>query len=202
MRDAIMRLLEPQAEFDAQGDPRAAAFRIAQRRNQDRNRAQMAESAAQTGLTGTGGFEGALRGLNQQRAESEAAFEAGLSGERYAERRDDLQRGLTLAMARGDRDAQISLQRELALLEADTARRGLDTQRYGIDISADLDRRGQDTQRYGIDVSADLDRRDQGLRRYGLDLSDRQSRDRLGFDYASLTELANRQAVLAALGYA
>jgi hypothetical protein len=159
VRERVLALLEG-TTGNVENDPRAAAFRVAQRRNQDRMRAQAAESAGQSGLAGTGGFEGAMRGLDQARGESEASFEADIANQQMADRRDEL----------------------MGLL-------GIDT-----------NRRGQDIQKYGINTSADLDRLQQQLSRYGLDLNDKQTAQRLGFDYAQLQELANRQAVLAALG--
>lgn len=190
-RNSLMEQLQAPAvdPMDAQSDPRAAAFRVAQKRNYDRDRAQTAESAAVNGLSDTGAFQGAVRGLGQQRAESEAAFEAGLVGERMTERRAELANAMAMAGALGDRESAAALQRELASLDADVQREG-----YGVT------REGQQIQRYGIDRSAELDAADQTLRRYGLDLSNKQESNRLGFDYASLIEQANRDAVLAALG--
>jgi len=191
LRAAILQQLRgnPEQSMDVANDPRAAAFRLAQRRNQDRTVAQAVEDAAYGGRLGSGGFEGDMRGINQARAESEAGFEAGLVGERMAERRAELTQAMAFAQALGDRESAADLQRELAQIDASLQREG-----YSVT------QRGQDVQRYGIDQSANLDRLDQELRRYGLDLNDKQTSNRLGFDYAQLTELANRQAVLAALG--
>jgi hypothetical protein len=133
---------------------------VAQRRNQDRARAQAAESANQTGLAGTGGFGGALRNLDQARGESEASFEAGIAGQMMEDRRAEL------------------------------------TTLLGIDTT----RRGQDIQKFGITTSAELDRLQQQLSRYGLDLNDKQTAQRLGFDYAQLQALLNRNALLDAIG--
>lgn len=208
-RTAVLAQLErgQQPVGDVENDPRAAAFRVAQRRNYDRDRAQAAESAAVNGFTGSGGFDGTVRGLNQQRAEAEAGYEAGLVGEQMAERRAELMNAMAMASALGDRESAADLQRELATLDATVRREGYDVSRREQDIDAALQRegfgvtqRGQDIQRFGIQTSADLDRADQVLRRYGLDLNDKQTAQRLGFDYAQLQELANRQAVLAALG--
>jgi hypothetical protein len=190
-----------------ENDPRAAAFRVAQKRNADRTRAQATESAAQGGMLGTGGFNGVNRAIDASRAESEAGYEAGLVGEQMDERRQELQFAMTMAGQMGDREAQANLQRELAKLDADIQREGLAVTTRGQDIDAKLQEmgfgvttRGQDIQKYGINQSAEIDRADQILRRYGLDLNDKQTRQRLGFDYAALTEQANRQAMLAALG--
>ena len=67
-------------------------------------------------------------------------------------------------------------------------------------LGVDTSRRGQDIQEYGINTSAELDRLQQQLSRYGLDLNDKQTAQRLGFDYAQLQALMNRNAVLDLLG--
>jgi hypothetical protein len=190
LHDAIVSMLKPGEMGDMADDPRAAAFRVAQKRSYDRARAQAAESAAQSGMTGTGGFEGAMRGLEQSRGESEAAYEAGLVGEELNARRTQLTQALGLAQSMGDRDAQIQLQRELAQLNAQVQREG-----YGVTT------RGQDVQKYGIDTSAMLDRLQQELQRYGLDLNDARTRDALGFDYTKLQAMMNEAAAMKGLDY-
>lgn len=225
-RAAVMKMLTAQATpGDVQNDPRAAAYRNAQRRNQDRARAQAAETANSDGTIGSGGFDGEMRGMDQQRGEAEAQFEAGLVGEQMKERRADLMYAMSVAQQLGDREYAADLQRELAQLDAQIRREGnaittrgqdldasLQREGYGVttrgqDIDAALQKegygvtkRGQDVQKFGINTSAELDRAQQQLQRYGLDLNDKRTAERLGFDYAQLQELANRQAVLAALG--
>lgn len=90
LRDVLAREAAPVTLESLRGDPRIAAFRLAQQRAGERGRA---EAAAQFGAErgGTplesGAFRGELAKQREARGEAEGRFEAGLFGEEIGARR-------------------------------------------------------------------------------------------------------------------
>lgn len=78
------------------GDPRVAAFRLAQQRSEERGRAEAAAQFGETSPLESGAFRGELGKLRERRGEAEGAFEAGLLGEEMGARRQARQAALGL----------------------------------------------------------------------------------------------------------
>jgi hypothetical protein len=105
------------------------AFSLAQTRAAQRDREAMAGRAAATGqLSDTasgGGFNDALSNLAQQQGESEANFNANLSGQELNKQRDDLYRYMALAGNQLSGEESRALQDKLAQLDAQIRREGI-----------------------------------------------------------------------------
>lgn len=119
------------------------AFSLAQTRAKQRNREAMAGRMAQQGYlsdqAGSGAFDQGLSNLEQQQGESEAAFNANLTGEELNKQRDDLYRYAALAGNQLSGEESRALQEKLANLDAQIRREAMAQQ--GGQFSQDLDLR-------------------------------------------------------------
>lgn len=172
----MTRMAEDPTKVDrSEIDPQMGAFRTAQQRSMERQRAQLAESAALEGTNTSGGAMADRLGLEQQRGETESAFEATLVGNQLQAKRERINQALQMAMQYGTAQDQLAAQEKLAMVDAELRRLGITTQR-------DLGNRE-------IDL-----RRELGTGQLGL------GRDTLGLNFAQLQAELNRQALLAAMG--
>jgi hypothetical protein len=185
-RDQLLKQLAADPNSITLQDPALAAqtraFSDAQQRAIERAQQEAAEQGFAGGTLGTGAYGQELRGLQQQRGESEAQFGAGLLGEARNQRMQELMNALGLAretIGQGE-DIGISL-KDLALREA-----GLKSQeKLGL---SDIDLRrmlGQGNLKLGLLQAM---------------MQDRQAANRLGFDIGSFGANLNQNAMLAALG--
>jgi hypothetical protein len=176
------RTVDPTALRDS---PEMQGVYLMAQRAEERDRAALAERAAAGGWSGSGGFEGGLNALRQQRGETEMQMMGTLAGTYMDRQREDLQRGIDYALNQGQFEAAQSLQRDLAALNAQ-----IEQERIGADVgmnNADLALRAQLGQG-DLALRSQLGQGDLALRG-----------DQLGFDYAQLQYEANRDAMLAAL---
>jgi len=120
-RQQLMGLLQgptpEQAAANAVTSPQVAAFQTAQQRSTDRARAQLAETAAQQGLAGSGAQTTASLGLEQQRGEAEGQFAAQVAQKAMDDRRAQLMQAIQMAQQAGQFDAAQALQKELAQMQ-------------------------------------------------------------------------------------
>lgn len=176
-RARILELLNTPSTVDPtklRDSPEMQGVYLMAQRAEERDRAALAERAAAGGWSGSGGFEGGLNALRQQRGESEMQMMGQLASTYMDRQREDLQRGIEFALNQGQFEAAQTLQRDLATLDAQIEQERIAAQ-VGMS-NADLALRAQ------------LGEGDLSLRR-----------DSLGFDYAQLQYQANRDAMLAAL---
>jgi hypothetical protein len=197
-RSQLLKMLNPDA---INGDtlmtsPEAASQRIASQRGVERQMAQAAEDAARSGMAGSGGQDGIMRGIRQHAAEGESEFIGTLAIQKVQQQIEDKRFALQQAQQAGQFDKAQALQKELTQMQDATQRYGIqtgaDTSRYGIDRSAE-------TSKYGIDSNRSIARDQLGLGYAGLGQNDRQFNDRMGFDYTQLGANMNRDALLALL---
>ena len=106
------------------------AFNANAKRNEARDRQFLAERAAAGGYSGSGGFESGVLGLRSKTNEAMDRFAGEQSNIEVQGRRDELLRGLAMALQFGDSEAARALSRELGLA-------GLDVQRLGINTGRD-----------------------------------------------------------------
>jgi hypothetical protein len=130
-----------QAGANAANSGAVGAARTSLIRNEGRDRQFMAERAAATGTSGSGGFETGLMGLRQRTNEGMMNFTGQQANIQEAGRRDELLRSLTLAAQMGDSNAARQLQRELGFA-------GLDLNR-----NQELDRLGFNYTQLGVQAN-------------------------------------------------
>jgi hypothetical protein len=194
-----------------QTSPEAQAERLTSQRAADQQRAQIAEQNAQSGLAGTGGGAGLLRGVDQAQAERDTQFIGQLAATKVAQQLDQIKFGIQAAMQAGQFDKAQALQLQLAQLQDAAQRYGIDTaaktaqgaqavQMAGINTAAQTAAGEQDVQRYGIDTGAKTAAGNLGLGYAQLGQAGEQFGDTLGYNYAALTTKANQDALLALLG--
>ena len=123
MRDALLRMMaQGQEPVDMTNDPGAATYRNAARREQRQGRDALAERAAFLGLNsggqGSGSFESAIEGQEQDVRRDIAGYEANRATTELQNRRGLLVQALQMAQALGARTEATGLQRELAQLDA------------------------------------------------------------------------------------
>ena len=123
MRDALLRMMaQGQEPVDMTNDPGAATYRNAARREQRQGRDALAERAAFLGLNsggqGSGSFESAIEGQEQDVRRDIAGYEANRATTELQNRRGLLVQALQMAQALGARTEATDLQRELAQLDA------------------------------------------------------------------------------------
>ncbi len=126
VRKSIMDQLGSEP-YDPSADPlfqsQAGAYRTAQQRAQERDRSALAErNAAEGGNVTDGSFQTDITGLNQIRGENEAGFEAGLAGQLNQQREAKIQNALQLGAGFLSQEEQGALQKELAQIQASTAK--------------------------------------------------------------------------------
>lgn len=129
--DAIRALLGTPQTVDQEAlyrSPEASAMRLQAQRAEERQRAQLAERDAAQGFSASGGFEGALAGLRQQRGESESGFMGQLAMRRMEDNKERLMEGIRFAMNQNQFELAQKLSRELANLNASIERARLQTQ--------------------------------------------------------------------------
>lgn len=132
VRDALLKALGgPSAQevaANASNSPAVAAYRRASDREYGRARAQAAESAAQSGTIGSGGFAGNLRQLEEGRAERNLSFEGEQARQAMLDRQNELEKAMALATQRGQFTEAQKLQKEIANMQAALTTRGQDIQ--------------------------------------------------------------------------
>jgi hypothetical protein len=169
-----------------QADPiyqqQVGAFNVASQRNAERAKAQLAESAAQSGQTNSGGFNSMARGLQEQQGQNESGFAAQLAGQRLKQQEDKIQQAMQMAMQLGDRD----LQAQLAAKQAEI-------QQAGLSLQGELGRGD-------LDLRKTLGAGQLNLGYAGLQQQGRLADNTLGFNYAQLQNQMNRDAVMALMG--
>lgn len=113
-------------DVNVNDSPALRSYRAESDRALDRDRAFLAERAAATGTSASGGFETDLQGLRQARNRNVQSF-AGAEGARMEEaRRGELMQALALALQMGDSEAARGLQRELGLGQLAVSNRNVD----------------------------------------------------------------------------
>jgi hypothetical protein len=187
-RQAIMTQLtkDPTQVDRAAIDPQVTAFKTAQQRSMERNKAQLAESAALEGTSTSGGALADRIGLEQGRASAEGGFEASLVGQQLMQQREQLMQAMALAQQYGTAQDQMALQEKLTQLN-------LALQKEGMTVDADLRRRA-------LDLQGSLGQGDLALRRLLGEGQLGLGRDNLGFNYAQLQAMLNRDSLMALLG--
>jgi hypothetical protein len=158
------------------------AFNLSSQRNAERAQAQLAESAAQTGQTQSGGFASMSRGLQEKQGETESGFAAQLAGQRLKQQEDKIQQAMQMAMQLGDRD-----------LQAQLAQKQSEIQQAGLGLQGELGRGD-------LDLRKTLGMGQLNLGHASLNQQGQQANNALGFSYAQLQNQMNRDAMLALLG--
>lgn len=134
MREALLKMMaQGQEPVDVATDktlgPAASTYRNAARREQKQGREALAERAAFMGLNsggqGSGAFESALQGQEQDTQNAIAGYEANLAMSELQNRRTLLTQALQIANALGARTEASDLQRELAGLDAQLRKQSL-----------------------------------------------------------------------------
>jgi len=187
-RQQLMGLLQgptpDQYAKQAATSPQVAAYNTQQQRAYDKQRAVLAEQAARSGLTGSGGANTQVLGLGQAMGENESAFAGQVAQQLWTNRQNQLMDAIKTAQQAGQFDAAQALQEKLAQLQASVTTAGQQIQQQLGE--GDLALR----EKLGM---GDLD-----LRNLALQLQNSQQADQLGFNYATLQEQAN-EAVYNAL---
>lgn len=98
--------------------PEMQAVQLMAQRAEERDRAALAERAAVGGWSGSGGMEGGLSALREQRGQTEMEFMGQLAVDYMERQREDIKRGIEFAMQDGQFSEAQALQRELAAIEA------------------------------------------------------------------------------------
>lgn len=148
-------LLQKLQEFGKPTDPndpviagQTEAYRNERTRSAERERAQMAERAAFQGLLSggqsSGAFDTTVQGINEEAGQDVSGFKAQLMGRELENRRSQLASMLSLAVQSGDQESARALQLQIAQMDAELRRLGLEQQ--GSQFNAQL---GQ--QRYFYD---------------------------------------------------
>lgn len=118
-------------------DPAVRSVANAQAAAVDRNRQQYLDEAAEkAGPYGSGTMAGERRMTAEAAGQQKGSFEAQLVLNQNNVRRQEIQAALGALAGLGESDRKAQLQRELAALDAQNARLGIETQRYGIDVGA------------------------------------------------------------------
>lgn len=120
---------------DISTDPAAAAYRVAQRRNAEQQRASEADRLAASGVTGSGDFDSRVAGINEDAGTSIANFEGNLANARRGEK---LATGLTTAQM-GLSDLSRMQQAEQAKFDSQVGLEG--ARRAGVTALADAQSR-------------------------------------------------------------
>jgi hypothetical protein len=158
------------------------AFNLSSQRNAERAQAQLAESAAQTGQTQSGGFASMSRGLQEKQGETESGFAAQLAGQRLKQQEDKIQEAMKLAALMGNTD----LQAQLGQKQSEIQQAGLGMQeKLGMG---------------DLDLRKTLGAGQLGLGYAGLQQQGQQANNSLGFSYAQVQAQMKRDAMLALLG--
>ena len=162
IRDArIERALKRAKKRDA-ARRKTEAFRRAQVRGGEQQRAALAERAAFTGLNsggaGSGAFETGIQGIQEGIGENTAAFDAGLVGQELQGRRAQLQNLLQMALATGDAEAARMVQLQMAQMDDALRRSVLDQQKYQYDdtMGFNIGRANEDDLRYRANLGTSL----------------------------------------------
>lgn len=108
--------------------PEMAAERLQNQRSTERQVADSAEHAAYSGLLGTGGEEGVLRGIKAKQGETDTFFMGQLATQFRQRQIDELKFGIQTAVQMGQFDKAQELQRQLGQLSADTSRQNTQDQ--------------------------------------------------------------------------
>lgn len=107
--------------------PALQANRLAEQRGAERQRAQLAQSAAYNGTQGVGG-DARLLGIEQDRAQREGQFAGNMMHQAGRQRQQDITAALALGGQMLTDQDKMKLQKELADLDAQLRREGLSMQ--------------------------------------------------------------------------
>ena len=130
------------------------AYRRAQVRSGQDERAALAERAAFQGLNaggqGSGAFETNMQGIQERIGQNTGAHDAGLVGAEAQNRRGHLQNLLQMALASGDSESARAVQMQMAQMDQAIRQATLEQQRYQYDdrMGFDLGRANEDDFRY------------------------------------------------------
>ena len=109
------RTVDPNTLRDS---PEMQAVYLMAQRAEERDRAALAERAAAGGWSGSGGMEGGINALREQRGATEMQMMGQLATQYMERQREDLKAGIEYALNQGQFEDAQALQRELAALEA------------------------------------------------------------------------------------
>ena len=130
VNDWIVKLLggpsPTELAANVENDPSVAAYSRVSDRKYGGMRAQAAEESAQGGTSNSGGFAGKIRGLKEDQASDVSSYAGDRARTLMEDRRNEIMQAMQLATQRGQFDQSQALQRELAQLNAEIARRGQD----------------------------------------------------------------------------
>jgi hypothetical protein len=177
--------------------PAIQANQLAEQRGAERSRGLLAEMAAREGFSDSGAFDSQALGIEQNRAQREGAFEGGLVADRAKQQQ---QRTLQLLALTGgmlsDQD-RMALQQQLAQLQNQT-------QRYGIDTDASLRREGLGAQTSlggrELDIRDKLGSGQLNLGLLSALLNDQQFGQNLGAQLGMFGANLNQSALLSLIG--
>ncbi len=130
------------------------AYRRAQQRSGQDERAAMAERAAFQGLNaggqGSGAFDSNVQGIHERIGQNTGAHDAGLVGAEAQNRRGHLQNLLQMALASGDSESARAVQMQMAQMDQAIRQATLAQQSYQYDdrMGFDLGRANEDDFRY------------------------------------------------------
>jgi hypothetical protein len=117
-----------QQNINLMNSPENQAFQLAQQRNEERQRAQIAERDAANGTAESGAQEGQFAGLRQARGEQQANFVGQLAITRMQQQREDLVNGIQFAMADQQFTRAEALKKELGYLDASIRQKQMELQ--------------------------------------------------------------------------
>lgn len=115
------------------------ASRVQERRQGDRARAAMMERRAASGLTGGGGTDTGILGIEQGIGERLGGLSANLVREAQINRAQEIMQALTIGQGRIDAESSRALQAELAHLQAAIQREGMAQQQKQFEQMSELD---------------------------------------------------------------
>ncbi len=118
----------PLTRNDPQVAPALAANRLSEQRGAERARQTLAEQAAASGTSNSGGFNTQALGIEQDRAGREGQFAGNAMMQLGQQRSNDISNALAMASGLLSDQERFGLQRELADLDAQLRREGLGVQ--------------------------------------------------------------------------
>ncbi len=131
-QDALLKYMNRGQQTPSLDDPilgpQAEVFRVAQQRNQERNRRSLAERASATGQGQSGYLDRQINQGVQQQGMNTASFNANLLGGEMNKRREELLAALQLASSTGNQEATRELQAKLAQVQTMMQQQGLNLQ--------------------------------------------------------------------------
>lgn len=179
------RLNDLSKPFDANADPNIQqtinAYNLGQERDARKQRAVAAERAAASGFGGSGALNAKIQGIAERQGQNQSMFAAKTVYDRMKDRDQQLDVALQLARATGQDDVVNQLEQQKLKLSEELGR-------ADVALRRELGMGQLDVSRRQLDLSREL-----GLGQLGLGY------DNLGYNYASLANSMNRDAILALL---